>query len=114
MEIRELAKAGSPDPTNPEHQAEHQSRDEADTAGNELLRLDDERGECGRHDQADRHSKDRGPRQIGVRQDHRKRGETQEGYPDDRFSPDPVSHRDRTRTRLNSSHQSAYRMPSFP
>ena len=71
--IGQLAERGGADAAHAEREAEEHAGDQADASRHELLRVDDDRREGGREDQADHDGEHRGPEEIGVRQQQRER-----------------------------------------
>ncbi len=67
--VGEFAEDGCADAAHAEGESEEESGDHADSAGNQLLRVDEDGGEGGRDDETDDDAEDAGPEEVGVGQD---------------------------------------------
>ena len=82
---------GRADAGHAEGEAEKHAGDQADAAGKQLLRVDDDGRERRGEDQADRDRQHGRPEQVHVRQNERERKHAQDRDPDHRLEAEPIA-----------------------
>ncbi len=81
--VGELAEGRGADASHAEGESEEEAGDHADAVGDEILRVDEDRGESGGDDEADDDAQDAGPEEIGVGKDQGEGQDAENGAPDD-------------------------------
>src|SRR6185295_15824375 len=91
--VGEPAEDGGAKAAHAEREAEEESRDQADAARHQLLRVDDDGGEGRREDQADDDREDLRPEQVRVWQREREREHAEDRNPDHELPAEAVADR---------------------
>jgi len=91
--VGEPAERGRSEAAHAEREAEEDAANRPDPAGDELLRVHEDRGERRREDQSDRYGQDAGPEQVGERQREGEREHAEDGSPDHPLRADPIADR---------------------
>ena len=91
--VRQLAQKRRAHSAQSKRHPEEQSRDHSHTARNQFLRIDYDRRERRRENQADNHAQHACPEEVRIRQSQRKRKHAENRAPDHDLTPDAVSHR---------------------
>src|SRR5262249_59291766 len=75
----------------PKRKAIKQSADKTYAVWHQIDRIDEDRGKCARHDQADEDAEHAGPEQVHMRQQERKWQGSEDRDPDDAMATDAVA-----------------------
>src|ERR1022692_1298691 len=89
--VGQRAEHGRADAAHAESQSKEQARDRAHFAGDQILRVDQNRRECRRQHQSDRHAQYARPEEVGVRKRESERQNSENRPPDDVLAADAVS-----------------------